>query len=172
MDAVVARNLSGHFFLSTLLRTIRQRTDTGELENDMLTTYMNTRENPRHQTDKIIDLFCGAAGLIGVFDWNIRGANNELVVERENQHNAAIAVFEEKLAFADGPAQFGMLQHQVRAFGPANITAGEAQAGIDGVDPRAGSVDDQARSKVKSRTAQFILQHDFIPADSCERDII
>ncbi len=98
--------------------------------------------------DEIIHFLVGAADGIRVVDGDVGGADHDLVEKREDEHDAAILVLEEELVVADGLAQFGIVQDQVRAFGRADVMGLQAQVRLECVDPRPGGVDDQLRLDV------------------------
>ena len=119
---MVARDLPRCLGPSTSLRAVLQWAHTRELEDDLLTLELDIREDASDHLEEIINFRFGAACFVGILDGDIRSANDDLVKQGEDEHDAPILVLKEELVLADSGSQFGVIENQVRTFGPADIT--------------------------------------------------
>ena len=94
-----------------------------------------------HRLEHVIDLALVADGIIGVFDADVGRADEDLAVQRKENADPAVFVFVKELVAGGGREQLGMIDDQVRAFGPADETGRLAECGVGKIDPRAGGVD-------------------------------
>ena len=106
---------------------------------------------------KVIHFLFSTTHRVGILDGQVGSADHDLIEEREDQHDPSILVLKEKFVVADGLAQFGVIEHQVRAFGGANIMRWQAQAPVRSIDPGTGRVDHQAWCNIKILAAHFIF---------------
>ncbi len=65
-----------------------------------------------------------------------------------------------------------MIDNDVRAFRPTDVTGGESEAAIGKVDPRTGCIDEQGRAHFKFFAGQLIAQVDRILSAAHHADII
>jgi len=105
---------------------VGKRTYARKLKHDMFPSRLDLWEHPGDHRKEVFDLFVGAERFIRILDLQVRGPDQEAVVKREDQHDAAILVLEEKLVIADHLTQFGVIEYKMRAFRPANEAGGQS----------------------------------------------
>ena len=150
----------------------RQRTDTRELENNILWRQLHAGEDAPDHLQKVIDLLVGAAYFIGIVHRDVRRPDQHVVVQRKDQHNAPIFILEKELMVANGLSQFLMADDKMGAFRPADIPAREAQLAVRKIDPRAGGVDDQLRLHIVCIVGDLVAEDDGIFTAPDHADII
>ena len=167
-DAVVAADLSGRAAFA-----IGQWTHAGEAEDNLRLIDADAREDFAHHGQQVIDLGVSDASLIGIVDADIGGADHDAIEEGQDQHDAAIVVFEEDLAVARCRQQLRLIEDEVRAFCPADeALPASANIFIDEVDPGTGGIDDHSWLDPIFRAAEFIAQDDALTVAGDGADVV
>ena len=109
-DAVVAADASGRAAFA-----VGQRTDRRKSENDLRAIHFDAGKHALNHRQQILNFGIRCQRLVGIVNANIGRADQHAIEERQNQHDAAVVIFEEEFAFARRLEQVGIIQDQVRA---------------------------------------------------------
>jgi hypothetical protein len=120
-------------------------------------------EGHPHGLQNVVD-FSFVADCIRIFLGDIRGAGDDLALDRIEDADAAVPVDEVDHVVSGRRRQFGMVQHHVGTLGSTDETGIAPQAPIGDIDPRPRGVDHDPRSHLAGRAGDLVAQHHGPPA--------
>ena len=122
-----------------------QWSNTGIAVHDMLAGKRNTRQQLRHCSDQIVDLFFVALDTVRIINANISRANQHAIANRIGQTQSIVTGLKIHHVTAQTGKHLRVIENQVRTLGPANVMAVYTHQRIDWIYPRATGINHQFR---------------------------
>ena len=137
----------------------------------MRPVHPDRREGHPHGLQNVVD-FSFVADCIRIFFGDIRGARDDLALDRIEDADAAVPVDEVDHVVSGRRRQFGMVQHHVGTLGAADEAGIASQAAIGEIDPGAGGVDDDLRSHFAGLAGDLVAHDDGAARGALKPDVI
>ena len=166
-DTVIATDLTGR-----RRGAVRQGPDAAVLKDDVLAARRQVREHCAKRPQQVVGLFLADGHGVGIVGRDIGRAQQDPLLQREEQYDASIRRLEKDLVARAGSVQFFMRQHQVRALRAADPARWSAQTPVDPVNPRAAGVDHQARPDFQFLALLLVPQGHRRPLPCLRRHIV
>ena len=155
LDTVIARDEAG-----SEIAVAGKRADTREAVHDLRAVDGDVGEDVPDEVDEVVNFGLGAhRGLCHVV-LEVGGADQDASLERVDEHDATVAVFEEDLSTSRGCQQLRVIEHDVRPLGAAHEGRRRAERTVGEVGPGSGCVDHDRGAERELGTCLGVAKRD------------